>query len=717
MLNQSNLVDLSSYSSNQTTYTQKKISEEKKDEVLKELKRNKLRWYNAYNMNLQNFRTDKYFYMGQLQWDSYASSQYQQLGKTPYTFNLLKPIVRQLQGEMASMQPSISLSAHNAENIDPELLILMTDFLRGQLYHTKASEAYNECFINQCIGGWGVLEISTDYEDSYSFAQAIRVESSPDPLKVGFDPSAKLKTKTDGKFCYKDYYMTKEEYRATFNKEPPPMGSMTGSPSEFMAVWDNDIVIVTDYYRREYKSKTLVQLSNNDNYMVEVLEKDVPAAQENYIKLMTTQGIEMDLIPPLVITNRRKTKVSTIHCYQCVWNEVLTHKIWAAKDLPMIFVPGNSLMQDGKEYTESYIQAAKDAQMSYNYAMSEIYNAIPRARREQVWMTRTQAKGHEEFLRYPDRQQSHGEYNPDPLAPNGPIFRPPEELPQSLFVAAQQAKQAVYDALGIMPVNGTELPNNLAAQTVGRIITQGNLTFAKLLNNLFDGMQQLGKIFLELVPKIYDMERIIHAVDAAGNSRSVLVNTVQNGQEKYMLDSMVYHLEVKPVPSFAIQQEELRQNLFQLSQLNPQNAPLISDLIASTLNTPIAPLLVKRLQTLVPPNVIAAEKGMPTPPQPPNPQVELVQGQIAKLKAEEMLAQTKANTLEVKNELLAQQLNQKHNESLIKAQLETQKVQADAQKTALQSSAEIQKAQLDHDAKILPALAKFHEAHKKNSVD
>ncbi len=711
------VVDITKYQQKNDlyAYTGKKVSGEKQAEILDEVKKNKSRWWNAFNLNIATFRQDKLFYTGQSMWPD-QGTKYRNLGKIPYTFNLLKPIVRQLQGEISSMQPSITLSSQNFEKTDPSMVVLMTDFLRGEMYHAKAADAYNECFINQCVGGWGVLELSTDYVDEFSFDQEVNVTSSPDPLLVGFDPSAKLKTKADGTFQYKDYFMDKEDFKATYHRDPPANAQMLGGQWEFIPLFDSDQVIITDYYRMEYKTKMLVQLTNNENYSVPVLEKDVPVAQEHYMQLMTQQGMMADQIPPLVIANKRRTKIGTIHCYKCVWDAVLEHKIWPAKYFPFVFVDANSTTQDGRQLTESFIRAARDAQTSYNYTMSEIYNGLARCRREQVWLTRTMAKGHEEFLRNPDRQQSHCEFNFDPQVPQGPIFRPPEELPQTLFMAAQNAKQGVYDALGMMPVAGSELPNNIASATVGRIITQGNLTFAKLLNNLFDGMQQVGEVFLDLVPKIYDVERIINVVDATGAGRPETINTQQNGQPKNMLENLLFHLQVKPIAAFAIQQQELRQNLMQIATLNPANPALMSDLIASTLDTPIAPLLVARLKTLIPPNVTLMEKGEPVPPAPPPPQIQLIQAQINKLHTASELDQAKAQAAQSKATQQNQQLQQKNAQDAANYQLEEKKLifannelAQKSQKAILDNETELHKAQLDHDAKVIPALMQKNE--------
>lgn len=725
MLAYDNVYDISQYTKSSYGYTNKTLSEEKKKKLLAEVVKNKNRWWNYYGTNLQQFRDDKFFYIGQTQWAAISATNYAQLGKIPYTFNLLKPIVEQLQGEMASMQPSISLSPINQNKIDPQLLILMTDFLRAEVYNSDAQAAYAQCFFNMCIGGWGVLEVETEYENEYSFDQKIVIKGAADPLLIGFDPSARDKSKIDGNFQFKDYYMSKEEFESTFNRPAPPPGQMLGTQRQFLPLLDNKTVIVTDYYKKDYKTKALVQLSNYDNYKIEVLEKDIETAQQHYMQIMTQSGMPLSAIRPLMITNRRKTKIATITCYKCIADDILETKVWPSKYLPFIYVESNSKEMDGRQYVESFINNAKDAQQSYNYVMSEWINDISRNRREKVWMTRTQAAGHEDFLRYPDRQQGHCEYNVDPMVPDGkPIFRDAEEIPQTLILSLNIAEQAVYKCLGIMPAQGSsELPNNLAAVTVGRLITQGNLKFVKLLNNLFDGMQQVGQTFLDLVPKIYDSERIVSAVDANGAARSERINTVENQKQKNMLSEICYKLIVKPVASFAIQQQELRQDMLQLAQLNPQFGVLLGDLIGSTFDSPIAPQISQRLKTMLPPNVAAQEKGLPPPPPPPpSPEQQLQMAQVAKAQADAKLSMARAQSEQIKPAHAQQQMQQDAAQAVMNYQLENEKLQASrdqtvasAQSSYIQSVAEIQKAQLDHNAKVVSALASAQKASKDAS--
>lgn len=721
MLATDNIVDINNYQDYKAK-VKRTLSDDKKQKILEEIVKNKGRWYSFFGNNLQRFRNDKQFYIGE-QWDNVSYWNYFQSGKQPFTFNLLKPIVKQLAGEVASMAPSLTLGVVNVQNADPNLVRLMTDFTRAEMYHAKAAEAYNQCFINMCIGGWGVLKVGTEYINEYSFDQRVCVYGDADPLYVGFDPSAEHKTKCDSNFQFCDYFVDKEEFRAMYDREPPPAGSVLGTNQAYMINIDADLVIITEYYKKDYKSKTLVQLTNYENYKIEVLQEDVERAHESYIQMMREQGIDDALIPPLVISNKRKTKIPTITCYKCVKDDVLEWYEWPSKMMPYVFVDCSSTVRDGRQITESFIFNARDAQQNYNYILSEIYNGIPKARREQVWLTKQQAAG-QEWLKYPDRLQSHAEYNFDINVPNGPIFRPPEELPQTLFNALQTAKQAIYDAMGVMPVGGSELPNNLAAVTVGRIITQGNLAFVRVINNLFDAMQQVGEIFLDLVPKIYDAERIVSTVDASGAAKTQMINTIENNQDKNAITDFLYTIHVEPVASFAIQQQELREDLLKLAELNPNFSALMGDLIASTYQTPIAPQLVERLKTALPPAVVAQENGQPPPPPaPPSPQEQLIAAQAQKAQADAQLSQAKAQAEQFNAIHKGASMENDVQERALKAQIEIEKLKAaqakivaDQQTTMISANAEIQKAQLDKEAKITAALANLQKQTRDNNT-
>lgn len=698
------------------------LSAKKRQEVLEECKKNIGRWFDYFSTNIQNFRQDKQFYYEQ-QWSNYEWNYYSQIGKVPYTFNKLKPLVRQLCGEQVNMQPQLNLIPKDVDSANPQSTLILTKFLRALAYDSKASEAYADCFKNQCVGGWGVLQVDTDYEDPFKFDQKIIINSIPDPLTVGFDPNAQKADKTDGDFQFQYEIMDKDDFQATYpNADVPLSGQLLGTARDFLPQMDNKSVIVTNYYVKEYKSKTLIQLTNHEDFKIEVLSTQVDEITEQYAQFMALQGAPEEMVPPLVESNRRNTKLTYIHCYKCTATEIIEHSEWHSDNFPFVFVDAMSSFSDGKQMTESFIHGARDAQKTYNYCMSEAINGLAKLRREQVWMTRRQAEGHEDFLRYPDRQQSHAEYNFDNEVPSGPIFRPPEQLPADFFELARAAEEDIYKTLGIYPAQRGELPNQTSGVAIGRTIVQGNLAFIQLLQNLYNGMQSIGETILDLIPKLYDTQRIVSVLDEAGNAENITLNEAQGSQIKNSMSDLVYKLQVKPVASFAIQQEQIQAQLFKLSSINESVFPLIADLVASTIESPIAPLLNQRLKTLVPQNILRKEQGLPPLPPSPDPQAQMAQAQLGleQMKSQKLQADMQNDKMDMY--LKQQKLLADQRQSQANSVLEAQKIQvskdetvAATEKSYIDAKAEIDKANMQRSTEAMKVLKDIHLAGVKAS--
>jgi len=711
------------YLFNDERYQQKRkrsISAEKSDKIIEQAKKHVEAWFSYFSHNITSFRNDKYFFNDE-QWNNQEWSSYVQTGKTPYTFNKLKPLVRQLLGEQMNMQPKLNLVPTNPESANANNDLMLSKFLRALAYGSHASQAYSECFKNQCVGGWGVLKVGTEYEDPYKFDQKITIKGSPDPLTVGFDPNAQKSCKTDGdfQFCYE--IISKEDFEASYPNAKVPTGQqILGSSRSFLPQIDRKSVVVLEYYVKDYKSKTLVQLTNGVDFKQDVLEEDAEEVAAQYEQMMAMRGVPLEMIPPLVEANRRKTKLTFIKCYKLTSEQVLEEYEWPASSFPFVFVDAMSYIQEGKQYTESFIHGAKDAQKNYNYCMSEAINGLSRLRKEQVYGTEENFKNYEEIMRNPDRQQGFVPFNVDPENPQ-PIFRPPEELPQAFFQLAESAEEDIYKTLGVYPAARGELPNQTSGVAIGRTITQGNLSFVQLMQNLYTGMQAVGEIVMELIPKLYDTERIVSVVDESGKSQSVTINQVQGNQVKNDVTDSVYKLEVQPVASFTIQQELVREELYRLASIYPAVSPLVLDMIASTIQSPIAPRLVDRFETLVPQNILREEKGLPPLPPQPNPQQELMQAQMAKVQSETAKNMASAQKDKAEVTLKAQKLQQDAVQNQQKNQLDAAHLQVERQKLAdaiekayIDADAEITNAHMQKDMTAMKVLSDLHKAEMKH---
>lgn len=696
----------------------RKLSEQKQLEIIDEAKKNVTRWYDYFGHNITNFRDDKMFYNG-TQWQDWEENNYKARSIEPLVHNLLKPVGRQIVGEAKNMQPAINLVPIDSTSANANNTRLIQNLVRYIAYGSNAANAYTTALLNQVAGGWGVIGVQTDYASPTKFDQVIKIRRFAEPQNVGFDPLARTPAKTDGEYCFCWELMHKDDFEKTYPGKKIVVGEgILGSNRTYIGIIAADSVVVFEYYRREYESAKLVQLTNGVDFKVEVLEKDVEAATEQYIQMMTEKGVSLLNVPLLVESDKRDTKITKIRCYKLTSEEVLDHYDWQSQKLPWAFVDSMSQYRDGKQFTESFIFAAKTPQQVYNYSMTEIIAGVRRARKESVFMTPKQANGFEDIYKNPDRQQGYKPYNPDPQAGAPPIVTQPETISPHWFTLAQQAREDIQRTLGIYEPNRGELPNQTSGVAIGRTIMQANLSLIQLWQNLYDGMREIGEIVLDLIPNIYDTERVVSLLDETGQQQTATLNQVQRGgMVENDVTQAAYTLEVKPVASFALQSQLEKDFMLQIMQIMPQAQSLLADKLASRLESPITPELVQRLQNLVPPAILAKEKGEQPPPPPPDPQQQAMMLQMQKLMEE---IQGLRVDRQIKQEKLKTDKQKAHSDAILEAnkqQIQRDQIVADTVKTQIRAAAEIGKAGLDAKSKLLTGMAALRSVQKRENKE
>lgn len=695
-----------------------RISEKKAAKIIREAQKNVKKWYDYWSGNIDQFRNDRDFYNG-TQWDPREIAYYQSKRIEPVVFNLLKPICRQIIGESKNMQPSISLVPTTPEAVKSKDNKLLQGLLRQIAYSSRSSQVWTTALANMIMGGYGAVGLYTDYESPTSSNQVIRLRLFKDPTMCGWDPNALDKDKTDGEFCFYYCFYDKDVFKQMWPKAQVETGpGFLASTRSFVNFQGIDQVVVLEYYRREYKNKTLVTLSNNKDFKVDVFSDEVDAVKADYLKAHTLSNVPLMQIPPLVEISSRTQRICKVRCYKLTSTEILEDSDWPIDRLPIAFGDCLSSYKDGKQQTESLIFAVRQPQKVYNYCMSNIVAQVNRVRRNNVYMTAKQMAGYEDVHQNPDRQQGALPYNSDPSVAGGiPLFAPQQIVPEQFFQLAMQAKEDIQAILGIYEANRGEMPNQSSGVAIGRTIMQANLTTTQVFQNLFDLQQSIGEMTLDLVPHIYDAERVVSIVDESGQQKSAIVNQVtDSGQVENDLSQACYKLEVTPVASFVLQNQLENDFMKEIAATIPGAAPLMGDIMASKIESSIKGQLVERLQTLVPPQVIAKENNLPPPPPAPNPQAQMMQAQIQKLMAE-------VESLKTTTALKVQQFQQDQYENEVETDIKLKQQQIDqanivasATATQVKAAAELKKAYLDASTQHGLALLKGIQDRENKNV-
>jgi hypothetical protein len=690
--------------------------------VLKSAKMDVGQWDAYFNQNISTGKDDVRFAVED-QWTGIERSEFNRLFKPAMTFNKIYDSVKKILGEERKNKPDLIVRSLTGKATQEQINI-REDLIRSICYQSQNDLVYQTAFKSALLMGYGAFQITLDYESPKSFNQVIRYELIPDVTRVGFDPKAVKPHKGDGNFCYREYRMSKEEFYATYPYVTNPVSFFDPRVLNDVAFATQDSFLICEYYRKEWFSMKVHKLSNGKN-VTDIEWKEMQKGFKQLKKIAASSQVVGDIImndiPKIVST--RQSQDYRIMQYRCMQNQIIEFTEWPSKQLPIVFVDGDSVFIEGMQQTKSFIRDAKDAQRFINYVGSEIAAEVKNRRREQWIGTPDNIIGNEQMWRNPELQNGILIAKPDPKTGAMPIKMPAWEMSQSLLAQYQRGTQDIKEILGFYDeMQGAESNAQSGVAIANRQIASSMSAYI-FRDNLNQAIEQGGRVVLDLLPVVYgNEERHVVISKKDGSSESMILNKMdEHGNVKKAMGDGEYDIEIDAGPSFAVQKAASVQMLIQLVQTNPQVFPLVADLIAKNLDVSFGPQISERFKSLVPPQVLAKEEGKPMPPQQPNPQEQMAQMQMqmaqkelqlkqqhmAEREAKMQLEQQEHEMEKVKLSLDAQKMmmdvqNDKSTNEMQKAKLmvELQRIASDAHQSHQDRLAGLHKAHLDHEAKM-----------------
>jgi hypothetical protein len=143
--------------------------------------------------------------------------------------------------------------------------------------------------------------------------------------------------------------------------------------------------------------------------------------------------------------------------------------------------------------------------------------------------------------------------------------------------------------------------------------SKGELGNFHYVDNLTRAIRQLGKILVDLIPKIYDAPRVMRIIGEDGTPKTQLINGSKLADSDprkaklkhfYDLDLGTYDVTVSAGPSYQTKRlEAVATQLELLKVIPPETGAMLLDLIASNMDLPGSELIVERLKKLLPPGL------------------------------------------------------------------------------------------------------------------
>lgn len=667
-------------------------------------------WENYFNENLTRGKDDMNFALRD-QWTAVERSEFTRLQKICQTYNILYDPIKKTVAEQRKNKPDLIVRSLTGKATQ-EQIDLRADLIRTIAYQSQNDLIYQNAFKSALLMGWGAFQIDIDYSNPLSFEQEIKYIMIPNAQRCSWDPNALKPHKGDGDYCSIQYVMGLKQFNATFPYINNPVSY--ADPRMFLDFqWETtDGIVICDYYVKEWFPVKLLKLSNG----ISVTEEEWENMQDNFKKMkdlakdspVVGEIIINDI--PKVVMERQSQDYRVMH-YRLLKNQIIDFREWPSKFLPIIFVDGDSYYNEGRQYTRSFIHEARDAQKFVNYVGSEIATEIKNRRREQWLATPDNIQGYEQQWRNPEVQIGALVAKPDPKTGQMPIKMPAWEISQGLLAQYQRGVQDVKQILGFFEENQGQQSNAISGIAISNRAIAGNNSSYVWFDNFYQAIEQGGRVILDLLPFTHGGdERHMILTKSNNETKSIILNKKnEDGSVENELSKGDYDIEIGTGPTFAVQKQAALQLMMQISQSNPQVFSLIADLIAKNMDLQQMPLIASRLENLVPPQILAKERGEPAPPPQPDPNQMMMQ----------MEMQEKQQRMQLEQERLKQEADdlrirqEKHQLEKLKMLMEVQDMKSKSKDNHLDRATELHKADLDYSAQLAKVVADLH----KHNID
>ena len=529
------------------------------------------------------------------------------------TINKLPQHVHQVTNDQRQNRPAGKVIPAD-DKADIEVAAIFEGIVRHIEYLSDADVAYDTACDNQVTYGEGYIRLLTEYCNENSFDQDIRIARVRNSFSVYMDPTIQDPCGSDAEWCFITEDLTTEEYERQF-PDAAPISSLLqqGIGDQSTSQWiSENTVRIAEYFYVEHTKQTLNLYHGNVSAF-----KNSPEDKQ-----MTAMG--------MVPIKTREVDVKRIKWCKTNGFEFLEEREWAGKWIPVIRVVGNEFEVDGRLYVSGLVRNAKDAQRMYNYWVSQEAEMLALAPKAPFIGYGGQFEGYEQQWKTANTTNwPYLEVNPDVTDGAGATLPLPQRAqPPMASSGLLQAKMGASD--DIKSTTG-QYDSSLGAtsnERSGRAILarekQGDTGTYHYVDNLARAIRYTTRQMVDLIPKIYDTERIARIIGVDGETGMAKINPNQAEPVKKIVDEAgitiekiynpsvgVYDVCVTTGPSYMTKRQESLDAMSQLLQGNPQLWAVAGDLFIKNMDWPGAQEMAKRFAKTIDPKLMSEDDKPP----------------------------------------------------------------------------------------------------------
>jgi hypothetical protein len=623
------------------------------------------------------------------QWPEAVRRQRELDGRPCQTINVLPTYIRQVVNDGRQNRPAITIHPAS-DGADEEVAQIYNGLIRNIEVTSDADVAYDTALDNSVTHGLGYWRVNTCYADDDSFLQDLRIDAIPNPFSVYGDPFSVAADSADWNVAFIVDTMRRKAFERKYKDAEPVDWDVYGAGEQATPWFEDDQVMVAEYWTREEALREIVALSTGEIIGVEELEAN--------LALFQAQGVQIIGSPRAVRSHKVTQRLMT-------GAEVLETVHWAGKYIPIVPVYGEVVNLEGRRFLRGLIRDAKDSQQNINFMRTAAVETVGYAPKV-PWIGPRGAFATDADKWETANTESHAYLEYDGAVP--PERQPFPGPPAGYIQAVSDAVSDLKSVIGLQDAS-MGIPSN---ETSGRAILarmrEGDVSTFHYIDNLSRAIRHTGRILIDLIPKVYSTPRMVRVMGQDGQPSQVPINQPvvpapqQQGapglagqQQRYVpapaggpqappsappasapmpgappvsqpgqpqqlqaqalaktFDLTVgkYDLTVEAGPSFTTRREEAAQQMITLAQADPTILPVIGDLLVKNLDWPGAQEIADRLAQM------RQQQQQPKPGDDPNAKAQAdAQATMAKINAE---AQAKQQQMEQDHALAVQQAQQ-----------------------------------------------------------
>lgn len=559
---------------------------EEKDEILDEARTRFETCLEYYSPEYERGDEDVDFLLGN-QWEDGIKAKRQKEGRPCLTENRLLAFSHQVINDIRQSRPAISVTPVD-NDADPETAKILRGMVRNIEVQSSSDNVYDTAAWNAISAGYGWVRVNVKYADNETFDQEIELLRVPDFRSVMLDPNSKMMDGSDAEygFVYED--MTREAFKEAYPDANPMNFADYKSDDKFCS--ENNIRLI-EYFYKEYDEVTLYLLEDG------TVTEELPEGQE-----------------PVQSREVRRPRVKWCKLSGL---EILEETDWVGQHIPLVPTYGEEVWHDGRRKSFSLVSQAKDPQRRFNYwltASTEIIALQPKM--PYIGLKGQFSTAGDKWARANNETYAYLEFDTVEL-PDGQIYAqaPQRQAPPmastAMFQEMMTAADGIKSTLGMF---NPSLGQDAQAKSGKAILAQqaqGNNATFHFVDNLQTTIRHVGRILIDLIPKIYSGPRIVRIIGEDDSKMSVPINQaavkagegnmapVQPGQVPdafYDLSVGKYDVVAQVGASYATKRQETANILQAIIQAAPETFTLFGDVFLKNLDIAESDILVSRLR-------------------------------------------------------------------------------------------------------------------------